>query len=445
MTINRVLSLSKETTAEPVVVQQNDRQSRVIRLYVLENAGMPLPMEGIRARMLFRKNGATSPAYDAAIHADGWIQLTVPEAVTKNAGNGEMQLVLQKDESLLHSFTLPFVVKGSLSFVGETESPADDPMAVNWKNLPGKPTSFPPAGHTHTPAEAGALAAGGTAADAAKLGGKAPGYYHHPRNLLDNCDFSINQQGLSRYAGAARYTVDRWKTTNADTVVDVMENGIRLTNTVAGSGGYLQQTLENPAAYLGKTLTLAAMQLNGTLTVASATLPQTFPSAITQHATLSDNGVTVGAIQISQTSVWVRVWSNANEDTRSFRWVALYEGTYGAGDLPPFTAGKAAGELVECQRHYLPLSQYVRMPASRITASDIDFLVPLPVRMRVTPSLVGSFTVYKGSTAQTGFTFVVAGMGASALSVRATKANHGLTAADGLYLQSEDGVLSADL
>lgn len=264
-------------------------------------------------------------------------------------------------------------------------------------------------------------------------------------NWLENADFSINQRLLTTYEGAAQGTVDRWKTTNADTKVEVLTNGIRLTNTVAGSGGYLQQTLENPSQILGKTMTFAAMQTDGTLSLATATLPSAFPSAITQYATISDEGVTVGAIQMSSNSAWVRVWSNPSETTRSFRWAALYEGAYTAATLPAFVPQRPAADRLECQRHFVPLNNTVRYPLTRIVAGSLDFLIPLPTKMRVSPSLTGGFAVMKGSEAVTGFAFSVAGMAEDGVAIRATKAGHGLTAADGLYLQVDAAALSAEL
>lgn len=445
MYIDRVISMSTDGAVEPVVVQQHDRESRTVRFFVYERSGAALDVQGKTARVLFRKNGATSMPYDCQISADGWIVLTIPEAVTQNAGNGEMQLVIVDGTSLLHSFTLPFIVKSSLSFVGETESPADDPMAVNWQNLPGKPTAFPPSAHTHTPEEAGALPAQGTAVNAAMLGGKGPGYYLCPRNLLDNSFFETNQLGLSRYAGKIQYTVDRWKTTNVYTEVNVLSDGIQITNTEEGSGGYLQQNIEKPERLFGKRVTLAAMQTNGSLVVASAVLPTAFTASITQYATLTDNGTSIGAIQTSASAMWVRIWSNPAEDTRSFRWVALYEGEFTAEDLPAPVRPEDVVDLLKCQRHYLPLNTYVRYPLTRLSASEIDFLIPIPIKMRATPTLVGDIYVAAGLTDQTGFSFTVAGVGSNAISIRCTKSNHGLTAASNLSLRVSNAALDANM
>ena len=103
-------------------------------------------------------------------------------------------------------------------------------------------------------------------------------------NILHNSYFlnPINQRGKTTYEGAVQYTIDRWKTTNTNTKVEIQDDGIRLTNTTAGGGGYLQQTLEDSSQYLGKTLTLVAMLEDGTIVENTATLPSAYPSSITQ-------------------------------------------------------------------------------------------------------------------------------------------------------------------
>lgn len=351
MTIDRVLSLTSETATEPVVVQQNDRESRTLRLYPVEHGGNPCPTEGRQARILFRKNGATSPAYEATVQPDGWIVLTIPEAVTANPGSGEMQLVLEQGGSLLHSFTLPFTVKASLSFVGEVESPADDPMAVNWKNLPGKPAAFPPSAHTHTPAQAGALAAGGTAVNAAKLGGKAPQHYLRPRNLLDNSWFAdpVNQLEKNAYTGAG-YTIDRWRQSNAFTTMTIDSGCIRY----SASGGIAyprQYVLFQPAMY-GKWYTAAVCTTDGRIVTASALIDA---AAVSNEVTLATgviaDGVSLRLTKSSDDRICVRI-DILDGKSAALCWAALYEGSFTADTLPPFVPEKPATTLAACRMHF---------------------------------------------------------------------------------------------
>lgn len=236
------------------------------------------------------------------------------------------------------------------------------------------------------------------------LGGKAPEYYLFKENILHNSYFPrpVNQRGKTSYSGAVQYTIDRWKTTNANTKVEIVDDGIRLTNTTSG-GGYLQQTLENSAQYLGKTYTFCAMLENGTIVVNSATLPSTFPSTITQYATLIYNGITVGAIQVSTNSVWVRVWSNTSENTRFFKWAALYEGSYTAETLPPYVYKGYATELAECQRFYRrtnAVSTYATLGMGYARTDTMAWINIPRTRMRIekpTITLTGGLIAYCGS------------------------------------------------
>jgi hypothetical protein len=97
-------------------------------------------------------------------------------------------------------------------------------------------------------------------------------------------------------------------------------------------------------------------------------------------------------------------------------------------------------ELLKCQKYYLPLNQYVRYPATRWINSEIDFLVPVPVKMPKVPTIDGALSVMAGSTAQTGFSFAVTANGANAIAIRATKSSHGLTPANQVSLQVDQNV-----
>ncbi|MBR4068642.1 MAG: hypothetical protein IKK08_08475 [Clostridia bacterium] len=371
MTIDRVISLSSTAGVEPVVVQQNDKESRTVRFFVYESSGVPLDVQGKTARIFFRKNGATSQAYEAAVAADGWISLTVPEEVTVYPGNGEMQLALVYGSSILHSFTIPFSVKGSLSFMGETESPEDDPMRIAWDTLPGKPDTFPPSAHTHTPAQAGALPANGTAADAAKLGGKLPKYYNRPRNLLDNSRFvkPVNQRGQASYTGTG-YGLDRWRTNFSGDTVEVLAGGVK--NTVASTTGgwHLHQIIDNGAELVGKSITAAcnAAAITGALylLISCRNSNDTEIEHVSQKIAA---GLNVTSLTVPSGTVYIRVGvyayatSVAVGDSVTLEWVALYEGEYTAETLPSYVPKGYAAELLACQRDYHIYATQAARPA----------------------------------------------------------------------------------
>lgn len=410
MTIDRVLSLSRETNTEPVVVQQNDRNSRTVRLFPMEQSGQPFSMTGMDARILFRKNGATSPAYKAAVQPDGWVELDIPQEVTSCPGSGEMQLVLEQGERLLHSFIIPFTVKGSLSFVGETESPADDPMAVSWNNLPGKPATFPPSTHTHSLAQLGALGAGATAANAAKLGGHAPQYYLRPRNLLDNSCFArpVNTQGQAVYTGAV-YGIDRWYGRASMQTLQVEKGCVRITATGQGYAG-LKQKIENITDYAGKTVTFAcrlysnvrpeiSIRNTGDEIVAS-----TWGSALSEQTLCLTCQVPEDATPDSFVPA-VLHRTVAPGDYALIYWAALYEGSYTADTLPPYESKEYPVELTACGRHFRRTraeSTYGTIGAGMAKTSTQAWIHVPRTRMRIgkpTVTITGSLRLYCGNTA----------------------------------------------
>ncbi len=417
MTIDRVISLSSTAGVEPVVVQQNDRESRTVRFFVYESSGVPLDVQGKTARIFFRKNGATSKAYEAAVAADGWISLTVPQEVTVYPGNGEMQLALVYGSSILHSFTIPFSVKGSLSFMGETETPEDDPMRIAWDTLPGKPDTFPPSAHTHTPAQAGALPANGTAADAAKLGGKLPKYYDCPRNLLDNSNFlnPVNQRGQTNYTGSG-YTIDRWRIYSAATV-SVAAAGLVVDATSVAAN--LQQNMETLP---NGTFTFAA-KVNGNVVFrVIASNNGTVTTINNSKAAFAGGYLAAGK---GNSGYYVQIVNSVGYTNR-VEWAALYEGEYTLETLPPYVPKGYAAELAECQRYYWQYQHNNGMAVGTAymnAATEAYVTFAFPQTMRITPTIsindistlrlmcvdgmkgVTAYTVARGTPNQLGVTF----------------------------------------
>ena len=203
------------------------------------------------------------------------------------------------------------------------------------------------------------LAANGTAVnakDAQKLGGKLPEAYAAKEdlkqyatkedlenidiptgganvayNLLDNSDFRnhVNQRDSLTYSGSA-YTIDRWRSWDANSVINV-------------NNGYLSHTadlvqyiegLDKDAVY-----TFAVKNTNGAILTVTAT-PSANKSEYNGLNIFYDESIGVG----------VRVWhSEANEN---LIWAALYEGEYTAETLPTYVPKGYAAELAECRRYY---------------------------------------------------------------------------------------------
>lgn len=168
-----------------------------------------------------------------------------------------------------------------------------------------------------------------TAADSAKLGGKASEYYLSPRNLLDNSDFRnpVNQRGQTEYSNVSyTYAIDRWKTLDAGTVT-VNDGYITTTN-------HLVQFM--PKALNG-VYTAAAKMLDGTILIASGSISGT--------GSIGDGET----IQVGTESDTLSYF--ALRKTGSYIWAALYEGSYTADTLPPYVPKGYAAELAECRRY----------------------------------------------------------------------------------------------
>lgn len=192
-----------------------------------------------------------------------------------------------------------------------------------------------------------------SAANSAKLGGKAPEYYIQPRNLLDNSNFRnpVNQRGIA-YGGTPNsgYTIDRWYYEQSagagNGYFGLTEYYVSLK---APSDGYSQmrQNLERYRAMKGKTYTFATSirYWNNAESVKAVTFTM---GAIDTGLTLTEDG-NVKLYSVDGMNVLIRV---TGQDEYAFTWAALYEGSYTADTLPPYVPKGYAAELAECMRYY---------------------------------------------------------------------------------------------
>ena len=133
-------------------------------------------------------------------------------------------------------------------------------------------------------------------------------------------------------------------------------------------------------------------------------------------------------------------------DSVKLAWVKLESGSLATPFVPP----DYAVELAKCQRYLLKLSQWSAYRAVHSNVNYMEFAVPIPESMSISPTIIGgdNFAVYKFPSpvaAESDFTFSVAAASANELRVRATKAGHGLSDA-ALHVVGADGVfLSAEL
>ena len=131
----------------------------------------------------------------------------------------------------------------------------------------------------------------------ATLNIKNPNRFINP-NLLHNWYFvgggsqqgggqlPVNTRGGQSYSGGAQYTIDRWKTSNANTTVSIGSTGL----TVSGSAGnvpYCLQQIDNIDALLGKKVTLSVLTTTF-LKFYSAVLPSSSPDQATVYIDIPD-------------------------------------------------------------------------------------------------------------------------------------------------------------
>ena len=227
-----------------------------------------------------------------------------------------------------------------------------------------------------------------TAPDSSKLGGKAPEYYLQPRNLLDNSDFRnpVNQRGQTSY-NSAGYTIDRW-TKESNTILTIADDCINIDNSANSAEEVLLQKVDSDTAakLIGKTVTIAICTSDGTVYAKSGVVAYDVPVALIEH-----NGFTF-QLQFFRTATSYQVarliiWAGANI---SVKWVALYEGSYTAETLPPYVPKGYAAELAECQRYYLPVSEYWNMGVILTGTGYICLNIPTNIKMRISPKTIMS-------------------------------------------------------
>lgn len=267
-------------------------------------------------------------------------------------------------------------------------------------------------------------------------------------NLLINPRFQVNQRGQSAYT-ANGYTVDMWTRPAGGLTVTPIENGVRLTWT---AGIYFRQGFENPSQYNGKSVTISGMFSNPQSITGCSLRLRVNGSFSGFSVPVTGAGCFFATFQMPDevTELWLEV--GAESGSIDWNYAKLEEGTTqtlayqdegGAWKLLPQPESDYATQLAKCQR-YLQLSIAGDYRASYISANSIVFVVPTPVTMRVSPTIIGNFLVktISGST-QTGFTFSILRR-SGCIRLSATKTAHGLTDAM-LNIQSNTDGFTAEL
>ena len=183
-------------------------------------------------------------------------------------------------------------------------------------------------------------------ADSQKLGGKAPGYYIQPRNVLDNSDFRnpVNQRGITSETSVSAYSyfIDRW--------INQTSEARSFTLSTSGIGLPLATTLLQKIEKIeaGKIVTFAIKLSDGTIATLTGTVQYTSDGSWTRFASIVHS---FGDIYMETMNGVVNVVVY-NTKVITIEWAALYEGSYTAETLPPYVPKGYAAEFAECRRYY---------------------------------------------------------------------------------------------
>lgn len=183
-----------------------------------------------------------------------------------------------------------------------------------------------------------------SAANSAKLGGKAPEYYIQPRNLLDNSDFKnpVNQRGQTSYSGT-KYTIDRWWLQTDTGTASIGDNGLTLATNDSTSCKIMQYVEKLD---INKVYTFVIKD-----TSENVYLIHSVPNGRNEEQT-SFGSMIVNTTNLNNENKSAFSMSLDPGTTITLIWAALYEGTYTADTLPPYVPKGYAAELAECMRYY---------------------------------------------------------------------------------------------
>nr|DAJ85011.1 MAG TPA: hypothetical protein [Caudoviricetes sp.] len=238
-------------------------------------------------------------------------------------------------------------------------------------------------------------------------------------NLLHNWDFRnpVNQRGLLSYA-TEEYTIDRW----------ALFGSTGWSGTVTIDSGYLQFDVTTANVYFFQKY---EKFIPGTYTLSANIDGTIYSGAViwdgsTWVSTLLSNGV---KMTIESDGVYART-TIIFESNGTFKLYAVKVEKGSVSTLandPPADYGE---QLALCQRYLVPIKKFDFFLARMQRPDDLDFMVPCPVPIRTTPTIVNpAFKIMAGNAVITNATFRVAteGHDLNQVRVRATKTAHGIS------------------
>ena len=270
-------------------------------------------------------------------------------------------------------------------------------------------------------------------------------------NLLTNPDFRVNQRGMTEYSSG--YSADRWFIEGNKCTVTAGADGVLIKSAIKldSNAHVFWQKAENPLAPGKYTLSLNVLEVSGVWSARIRTVNSSGDYADSYYTPVLHVGLNKVSVELPEGEYISAVSVGCNKDTEvgdsvKLAWVKLESGSLATPFVPP----DYAVELAKCQRYLLKLSQWSAYRAVHSNVNYMEFAVPIPESMSISPTIIGgdNFAVYKFPSpvaAESDFTFSVAAASANELRVRATKAGHGISDA-ALHVVGADGVfLSAEL
>lgn len=249
-----------------------------------------------------------------------------------------------------------------------------------------------------------------------------------PQNLLDNSYFqysnsyptdgAVNQRntdGGNFVAGD--YILDRWQAVDGTITCAYTSDGIR----ISSDTGAIAQRVKFNRDDIGYThFTLAAMTEQGLL-VASGLLDHVTKFSVVAQAENDEIKIRLCRYADADWRFRVDIFPKEGQEV-VLKWVALYRGEYTAETLPEYQPKGYAAELLECQRYFLSVNKDP-VGIGYIGNNNVAYLaVPVPVSMRVVPTVVlsGNLKVWSDGKEYDASDVSVYSVGQNSVTLKAT-------------------------